>query len=147
MFRILFTLTVAVVLAGTGYANERVPVREFFEHSLVNNVKISPDGEHMGVTYEEGTQVKIAIMEVDTLKVIQGFEFGEQQYVLNFWWGSNERVVMAVGEVTGNLDNLGRPAFWYAADIDGENRNQIYDAQMSGYQMLHPLPDDPRNVL
>ena len=109
MFRILITLTVATVLAGTSYANERVPVREFFEHSLVNNVKISPDGEHMGVTYEEGTQVKIAIMEVDTLKVIQGFEFGDQQHVLDFWWGSDERVVMAVGEVTGNLDNLGRP--------------------------------------
>lgn len=147
MYRLLIALVLTAALAVPAAALDRVPVREFFEHSLVKTARLSPDGDHMAITYEEGTQVKIAIMEVDSLKVIQGFEFGEYQHVLGFWWASNERLVMAVGEVTGNLDNMGRPAFWYAANIDGSKRQQIYDAQFAGYQMLNPLPEDDRHVL
>ncbi|MEM1439400.1 MAG: S9 family peptidase [Pseudomonadota bacterium] len=147
MYRLLTIIALTTALAVTAFADVRVPTREFFEHSLVNSVRISPDGKHMGVTYEEGTQVKVAIMEVDSLKVIQAFEFGEYQQVLRLWWGSDERVVMSVGKVTGNLDNLGRPSFWYAANINGKKRQQIYDAQTSFYQMLNPLPDDDRHVL
>lgn len=147
MLRLFIAIVLTAVIAGTSFAQDRVPVREFFESSLVKTGRLSPDGKHMAITYEEGTQVKLAIMVVDTLKPVQAYEFGENQWVLNFFWGNNERIVMAVGEVTGNLDNLGRPSFWYAANIDGSKRQQIYDAQFSGYQLLDPLHEDDRHIL
>ncbi len=147
MYRLLIAIALTASFAVPATAQDRVPVREYFEHSLVKTARLSPDGEHMAITYEEGTEVKIAVMEVDTLKPVQSFAFGENQHVLAFWWASNERIVMAVGEVTGYLDNLGRPAYWYAANIDGSKRQQIYDATFAGYRFLHPLPDDPRHVL
>ncbi|MEM1081676.1 MAG: S9 family peptidase [Pseudomonadota bacterium] len=130
-------------------ADDKIPAREFFERSLVKTMKISPDGEHAALTFEEGTEVKLAIMNLDTEEVIQGFEYGDFMHVLDFWWGSNERIVMAVGEVTGNLDtNTGRPSYWYASNIDGRRRDQIFDSGGNQfYQMLHPLPEDEDHVL
>lgn len=101
----------------------------------------------MALTYEEGSEVKLAVMHIDKREIVSGFEFGENQHVLSYWWGSNRRVIMSVGEVTGNLDNMGRPAYWYAADIDGRQRKQIHDAQTSRYQILNTLPEDERYVL
>jgi dipeptidyl aminopeptidase/acylaminoacyl peptidase len=67
---------------------------------------------------------------------------------VNFWWGNNERVIMSVTTVTGNLDTQNtRPPSLYAADIDGKRREQIFDTQRSSFQFLHPYPQDPRRIL
>lgn len=126
---------------------DTLPAEQIFGKSLVKNMKISPDGEHVALTYEEGSEVKLAVMELASQDIVSGFEFGDNMHVLNFWWGSDTRVVMSVGEVTGNLDNLGRPGALYAANIDGTRRQQIFGSNLSGYQVLHPLPDDDENIL
>lgn len=146
--RLKLVVLVAIFgLCSTLSAADRIPAREFFERSLVKNMKISPDGEHAALTFEEGSEVRLAVMRIDDQRVLQGFEYGENQHVLNFWWASNSRIVMSVGKVTGNLDNTGRPSFWYAANIDGTRRKQVYDASNAFFQMLNPLPDDERHVL
>lgn len=126
---------------------DTIPAEQLFGKSLVRSMKISPDGQHVALTYEEGSEVKIAVMELDGQDIVSGFEFGDNMHVLNFWWGSDTRVVMSVGEVTGNLDNRGRPSALYAANIDGTRRQQIFEMVTSRYQVLHPLPDDEQNIL
>ncbi|MEE4331349.1 MAG: S9 family peptidase [Wenzhouxiangella sp.] len=132
--------------AGTSAASE-LTTRDFFANSLVTDMKISPDGEHVAFTYEEESEVKLAVMELEDQSITAGFSFGENQHVLDFWWGSDERVLMSVGEVTGYLDNLGRPATLYAADVDGSDRKQIFQMVTSSYRILHTLPEDPDYVL
>lgn len=132
---------------ATASEPERIDTRAFVASSQVKNVKIAPDGEHVALTYEDGSQVKLAVIHLDSRKPTSQFAFGENMHVLNFWWGSNARVVMAVGEVTGNLDNYGRATEYYAANADGSRRYQIFDAQNSAYQVLHPLPEDDRHIL
>jgi len=130
--------------AGTA---AEIGTRDFFANSLVTDMTISPAGEHVAFTYEDGSEVKLAVMELDSQEVTAGFSFGDNQHVFDFWWGSDERILMSVGEVTGNLDNTGRPAHLYAADVDGSNRQQIFEMLTSTYRILHTLPDDPDYVL
>lgn len=118
-----------------------------FGKSLVRNMEISPDGKHVALTYEEGSQVKLAVMRLKDERIVSGFEFGDNMHVLEFWWGSDERIVMSVGKVTGNLDNMGRPGALYAANVDGSQRKQIFTMTSSAYQVLHPLPDNKRYIL
>ena len=137
-----------LLLAGANLAiGAEVPLREFFEHSKFKNMLLSPDGKHLAFTYEEGTEVKLAVMDRKNKKITAGFEFGDQMHVQTFFWGNNERVVMAVGKVTGNLDNTGRPSHLYAANIDGSKRRQIFEMQMAGYNVLSRLKDDPEHIL
>lgn len=126
---------------------DSIPARNFFERSQVQSMKISPDGEYVAFNFEQGSEVRLAIMNLANGEVLTAFEFGDNMHVLSFWWSSNDRVVMSVFEVTGNLDNQGRPANWYAANIDGTRRVKIYEASSSLYRFLHPLPDDERHVL
>ncbi len=134
-------------LAATTVNAEEIPTRAFFDKAEVRSMRLSPDGSHAAFTYEEGSEVRLAVMNIDERDIVTFFEFGENKHVLAYWWGSNERIVMAVGEVTGNLDNKGRPAYWYAANRDGSHRTQIYDAQNSRYSVLDTLPEDDRHML
>jgi len=150
MFRLIpFVLLCPLLLAGLALpVNADEPTtRDFFEHAKIRAIKLSPDGAHAAFTYEEGSQVKLAVMNLEEREITAAFGLGENQHVLNFWWASNTRVVKSVGEVTGNLDNTGRAAHLYAADIDGSNREQIFRAQRSGFQVLHPLPEDEDYIL
>lgn len=150
MIRLIFaslTLMAGLMAMPVSLAAEKIPPKVMFGKSLVKNMKISPDGKHVALTYEKGTEVRLAVMRIRDRKILQGFEFGENQHVLNFWWGSDKRVVMSVGEVTGNLDRLGAPGAWYAADIDGKQRKEIFDYASSSIRMIDPLPDDERYVL
>ena len=144
--RALLCVLMLIGLAPQATA-EPLPPEQLFGKSLVRNMQISPDGEHVALTYEEGSQVKLAVMRLADEKIVSGFEFGNNMHVLQFWWGSDERIVMSVGEVTGNLDNLGRPAALYAANVDGSQRLQIFTMTTSSYQVLHPLPDNDRYIL
>ena len=140
LFLALFAL--APVVAGT------IPTREFFEHHKIVNMKLSPDGRHVALTFEKGSEVGLAVMAIDDEKITASFEFGDNQHVLGFWWGSDKRVVMAVGKVTGNLDNTGRPQQLYAANLDGRQRLEIFNSTTQGpFAVLHPLPDDERHIL
>ncbi|AKS41777.1 alpha/beta hydrolase family protein [Wenzhouxiangella marina] len=142
----LIALGLMIVLSGSLIA-DTIPTRAFFDSAKVTNMKIAPDGEHVAFTYEEGSEVRLAVLNLDSSQITASFEFGDNQHVFNFWWGNNERVLMSVGEVTGNLDNLGRPAHLYAADVDGRRRQQIFEMVSSSYQILHTLPDDREHVL
>ncbi|MEN1729162.1 MAG: S9 family peptidase [Pseudomonadota bacterium] len=143
-----FLLAAFIVALSTALAaQDPIPTRAFFDSAKVTQMGISPDGEHVAFTYEEGTEVKLAILNLDNSQITASFGFGENQHVFSFWWGSNERVVMSVGERTGNLDNLGRPANLYAANIDGSRREEIFAVERSSYQVLHPLPDDEEHIL
>jgi dipeptidyl aminopeptidase/acylaminoacyl peptidase len=149
-YRLAVTAAIAAlaVLNLATAAADTIPTRQFVSHADVRSMRISPDGEHVAFTYEEGTQVKLASMALDSQEITASFEFGKNKHVLSFWWGSNERLVMSVGEVTGNLDNTGRAQQLYAADLDGQKRREIFDTATRGaYRMLHPLPDDDRRIM
>lgn len=147
LVQLALVLTLLVPGLASWASEEEVSARDFFQHSKIQDIKLSPNGEHAAFTYEEGTQVKLAVMNLEEQEVTAAFGLGENQHVLSFWWANNTRVVKAVGEVTGNLDNTGRPAHLYAADIDGGDRRQIFEVQRSRFQMLHTLPDEKDYIL
>lgn len=137
----------AMLLLGASAQAVEVPLKDFFEHAEVSSMKLSPDGKHVAFTYEDGSEVPLAVMNLASKKIISSFKFGEQQHVLDFHWGNNERVLMQVGKVTGNLDNMGRPAHLYSANIDGSKRRQIFEMQRSSFSILSLLRSDDRNIL
>src|SRR5690625_3147514 len=135
LFLARFALT--PVVAGT------IPTREFFEHHKIVNMKLSPAGRHVALTFEKGSEVGLALMAIGDEKITASFEFGDNQHVLGFWWGSDKRVVMAVGKVTGNLDNTGPTSRLHAANLDGRQRQEIFNgATEEPSAVLDAVPDD-----
>jgi len=146
--RFLAVFLVVLLAALPVTANELIPVRHFFEHAKFNNMKVSPDGKHIAFTYQEDTEVKLAIMKLSNMAVTSSFAFGENMHVVNFHWGNKDRVLMEVAEITGNLVNMnGTAVNLYAANIDGTRRLELFRTGMSAYTILSLLPDDPDKIL
>ena len=145
-----FGFTALIAVSGASAqtpAQEQVPLRKFFEHRQFTNIKLSPDAKHMAFTYEHETEVRLAVMESKDGNILSHFTFGENMHVQDFFWANDERVVMAVGKVTGYLDNDGRPTNLYAANIDGSQRREIFEMASSRYALLSRLPKDDRHIL
>lgn len=136
------------ILSPLLQAKGLIPTRHLFEHAKFNNMKISPDGESVAFTYQEDTEVKLAVMRVSDMKLLSSFTFGENMHVVNFHWANKKRVLMEVREVTGHLVNTyGTPLNLYAANIDGSQRVELFRTQRSAYTILHLLPDQPERIL
>ena len=137
-----------LILMASAASAQEVSTRQFFDSAQVRNMQISPDAKHVAFTFEEGSEVKLGIMDPENRELLTVFGFGENQHVVQFLWGNNERVIMSVATVTGNLDTQRTaPPSLYAANIDGKRREQIYDSSRSSYQILSRYPDDPDRIL
>ena len=125
-----------------------IPTSHFFEHAKVRNMKLSPDGRLVAFSYEEDSEVRLAVMQLANMQVRSSFTFGDNKHVLNFHWANNERILMEVAEITGNLVTMqGTAVDLYAANADGSRRNLIFKTELSTYNILHLLPDQADRIL
>lgn len=139
-------LSLLLLQASLVYAT--IPTQHFFEHAKVRNMKLSPDGKQVAFNYEEGSEVRLAVMQLKDLQVKSSFTFGENKHVLNFHWANNNRVLMEVAEVTGNLVSMqGTAVDLYAANADGTKRHLLFKNERSAYTILHLLPEQPDRIL
>lgn len=121
----------------------------FAKHPSYEDMKISPTGQYIAFTYAEGDQVKLGIMERETMKPLSSFEFGESRQVVDFLWLNDERVGMTVQKITGWLDGTNPQTKWAAGNADGSNRRVLWDFQHSigSVSVLSLLEDEPEYVL
>ena len=124
-----------------------IPLKDFAQKSQFKTVKISPDGKHVAYTYEEGTEVKVGIINLKTKKGIYSFDVGENREVVAFWWGNNDRVVVLGGKITGWLDGANKYYELIAVNIDGKKRESLWDFQRAGINLISLLDNDEKHVL
>lgn len=127
---------------------ETISTEEFFASRSVTNMKISPDGKHVATTYEEGSEVRLAVMDIKSKKILSSFRFGDNMHVINFHWANDTRVLMEVTEILGNLmKNTGKPVNLYAANLDGKDRSLIFETRRASYLILNLLRDEQDKIL
>lgn len=140
------SVSILIIFPVVAHADQ-IPTRNFVANSVFTDMKISPDGSHVAFTYDEDAQRKLGIINLTDEVVTASFGLGENQFVTDFWWASNERIVMSVARVTGYLDTMYTPARLYASNVDGRRRQQLLDSSSASFEVLHPLPDDPDHIL
>lgn len=124
--------------------------------------QLSPDGTHLAILAPVGGYMNLVVMNLETkdLRPVSG----EQRDVTWFEWASNTRLLYGVDagrEVTRENNNIGNTIV--GVDRDGSNLDQVVKSlaerrrpgssfgarkENTGIiQIIHPLPDDPDNVL
>lgn len=126
---------------------KNIPIEDFAKKSQFKSAKISPDGEHVAFTYEDGSQVNLAVMNLKSKEITISFEAGEEREVLSFFWANNERVVMLQRKITGTLDGARQYPSLVAGNIDGTKRTLLWDYQRSDIDIISDLKSDPEKVL
>ncbi|HEY9029964.1 MAG TPA: S9 family peptidase, partial [Kangiella sp.] len=100
LFKLVFTLAIALLISGA-VQSKVIPIEDFAKKSQFKSAKVSPDGEHVAFTYEDGSEVKLAVMSVADNKILTSFEVGDEREVVYFHWVNNERVLMLAANITG----------------------------------------------
>lgn len=126
---------------------KNIPIEDFAKKSQFKSARISPDGEHVAFTYEDGSQVNLAVMNLKSKEITISFEAGEEREVIMFFWANNERVVMLQRKITGWLDGENQYPELVAGNIDGTKRNLLWDFQRSGLRIISDLESDPDKIL
>ena len=62
----VFLVAFLGLLASPFAAADTIPAETMFGKALLGSMQISPDGKHLVLTYEEGTEVKLAVMGRDS---------------------------------------------------------------------------------
>lgn len=121
-------------------------VQDFFSHAKFETIVISPDGKHFAVTYRDETEVKMAVINRKTNKVVSGFDYGEYRQIGRPVWVSNERIIFSVRKFVGLWDTKGGPASIMAVNIDGKRRVNL--TKEAGYfSIVSYLKGNEREVL
>ena len=143
---ILFVCLIA--LSGSINFAKEIPLKVFAKPATYKNMRISPSGKYLAFTYEEGTEVKLGIVNRLTKKPTASFEFGDNRHVTNFIWLTDERISMTVQTIIGWLDGTQAKTHWNVANADGSNRITVWGHLNFGSMvMLDKLESDPDYVL
>lgn len=147
-------LLLVLLLVQTAAWSKNYSVDDFIQFPKYRTIKISPDGKHIAANFQEGSQVKLVIIQLGSNKIRGTYEFGDNRQIRNFYWANPKRILMEVTEVKGNLDKRAKPSMLFAGDVNGKKRKWLVsqgDSKGSnhyGYGGIQDmLPDDPNHVI
>jgi hypothetical protein len=142
--RSFFLLPVLLALAFAARA-ERLPVGTFFKDPEFTSVTLSPTGKYITVSVPQGDRTVLAAFEVDGMKLVGKWDYGENRHIDVVRWVNDERFFMYVSRKLGRFDfRVGTPDV-YASNVDGTGRADIPNG--GTYQIVDFLWNDPENVL
>lgn len=122
-------------------------LEDFFDTGGYVEVKISPSGEFYSITYQEGNEVKLVILNKETGKTTSAFSFGDYQKVMTVTWLNDERFMMTVAKTVGYLDTKGGRPYYVVSNVDGSNRREVLFSNTSYMNVISLLPNDKENIL
>ncbi|MEA9563460.1 MULTISPECIES: S9 family peptidase [unclassified Xanthomonas] len=143
-------------------APETVDLAPYLKSDQFERIKISPSGAYLALTMPLEDRTVLGIVrrqdKVATAKVTGGVN----SVVDDFWWASDERIVVSMAQRLGSRDEPVAIGQLHAIDADGKNGRLLAspygtNPDINGAQlkmdldpatyMLDTLPGDARNIL
>lgn len=142
-----------------------IPIESFTKKAQFDQVKLSPDGNYLAVTVPQEDRNALAIFDRKTMKPTYVYRYQEDNYVSNFYWVNNERLVITRSFRRKSDEQLYTQGQIFAGNIDGTkadiifgfaagfkkggssrlNKNSGPDRAFGAIQ--HLLPDDPDHII
>ena len=134
-------------------------VEDFVKHPAFSSAKISPTGEYLALTVDQGEQDILTVMRTSDLKIIKVNQLPDKKSIGSFYWVSPDRLMFNAVKKMGGYAQPFSTGEWYAVNADGSQaRPLIYygtrDATQRGktvgrerFSLLDTLRDDDQNVI
>jgi len=157
----------AAIVAGLAFASfnasAQVDVEAFVRKDKFDDIKLSPSGEFYAATVRLEDRTGLAIMLRSGNKLTAHFVLGKNTHVSGFWWVNPERVLIAISEKYGALDEPQPTGELYGINADGTKVEMLvgYRVQSRGAGtrvqpkkvedvaafLVDTLPGDDKNVI
>lgn len=156
-------LGAALLAAAVGTAQAQVDVDAYIKKDQFTDIQLSPTGEYYAATVPMEDRTMLAILRRADNTVTAKFGLGQNTHVADFAWASDQRVVIAIAQKEGLLDEPLPTGELYAIDADGNSPSnligyraagsglgtkiQTRKAEIVGAEVVDLLPNDERNVV
>lgn len=112
----------------------QLPIATFAKSASYLDVKISPDGDYLATRIESKGDIALVIFDRSDKKMLSSTRFTNGTQVGEFYWVSNDRLVMKQLEREAGSEQLNYYGQLYAVNADGSNRELIYGYNVTGKQ-------------
>lgn len=148
-----------VVTGGEAAAQPPPSVKDFVGHPAYGTARISPDGDYLAVTVDNGEQDVLTILRTSDLKVLKVNQLPDKKSVGQFQWISANRLMFNAVKKMGGYAQPFSLGEWYAVNADGTQATPVIfrgtrDATQRGktvgfesFSLLDTLKKDDRNVI
>lgn len=144
-------LILLLLLSLSLQTNAEIPLDDFLVPTEFKNMIISPDGKRIAAIHEGDIRDKVTILDLDGLKSLSTFEFGENRKVNDLSWVNNDFITMNVRKFVGNLDRKGKFDGVYLAKFNGKKREYLYRGDNTSGKSVgtlrSSLTDEPKFIL
>jgi dipeptidyl aminopeptidase/acylaminoacyl peptidase len=111
-------LAVAALLVA-GSASAQVDLDRFLKRDQYETIKISPDGQYYAATIPLEDRTGLAIVRRADMTMVSRAIGVKRSAVADFWWVSNERLVIAMAQSMGSKDPLYVTGELHGLGVDG----------------------------
>lgn len=151
-------LPIASIASATNAASA-YSIKDFVGHPAYGTARISPGGDYLAVTVDNGDQDILTILRTSDLKIVKVNQLPDKKSVGQFTWISPERLMFNAVKKMGGYALPFSLGEWYAVNADGSQAVPVIfrgtrDATQRGkavgfesYSLLDTLKDDDRNVI
>ena len=159
MKRIIFLVCVVFLTNSIISQEVNKNVKNFSQLPDVYDVKISPNGQMVGVLREIDQERMVSIIDLESKKLLHNHRFIRKGQIGNFEWLSNERLLFARRAKFSGENRLFPSGELYATNIDGKKSIMLTGPQAKRSSdttkddprqraiMVNKLEDDPDNIL
>ncbi|MGI2259062.1 prolyl oligopeptidase family serine peptidase [Shewanella sp. GXUN23E] len=114
------------LLLGLPAAAQVLPLDYFATPAQFSSIKLSPGGDYFAATVpKDDTNVLVVINRSNNKRLI-AYGFGQDEYVGDFYWANNERLIYTRVYQTQGYERKAYKGEIYAANIDGSKREQLF---------------------
>lgn len=118
---------VAALFQLSAVAFAEVALEEFTKLPLYGDLKISPTGEYLAATVRnDDGQMSLMIMRTDGSEVTANVHGFRRDFINDFFWANDERIVATLGRQYGSLDAPSATHEIVAVDWDGKDREWLF---------------------
>ncbi len=151
------------LLAVAGSASAQVDIDAYLKNDKLNDLRLSPTGEYLAATVPFDDRTGLVIFRRSDMQITGTFSLGKNSYVDDFEWASDERVLIAIADKLGQLDQPTPTGELYAINANGRgadvlvgyrvpdqglgSRIQTKKSELVAAYLSNTLPGDDRNVV
>ncbi len=116
-----------MLLPVAASATDLIPVRDFARHGQLAYPRLSPDGKHVAVRWDNGDSHALLVYSVDDMsRPLSMLRMPKYEVPADIVWTSNTRLIVEKGREYGSLDKASATGEIIATDLDGKHQDYLY---------------------
>ncbi|MFS8064458.1 MAG: S9 family peptidase, partial [Luteimonas sp.] len=151
----------AAALSNGNVHAGQTPIEAFTQHAQYSEARISPNGKYLAMTVDEQGRNLLVVLNLSDMAIVHTVRLADEKSVAEFAWAGPERLVFDAARNVGSYAQPFLTGEWYAVNADGSQGRTLLAYNVAGgsigqtkqisytdgYSLLHPLPEDPGQIL